>query len=220
MTVAATPPSLTRDRILDAAMELFVMQGYGPTGLSQIAKHAGVQGGSIYHFFPTKEALLQATLEKRKVLLWPQVLQPIWDSVDDPIERVFALLDGYRRMLQMTEFAHGCPIGNLVLEVTESLPNTRHLLEENFDNWLKFIEAAFADAADRLPPDTSPRRLAIFVLTTMEGAVMLARTYRDFRAYDAAIESLREYVGTLIGAEADWGRPPRRRIVAPRRRTR
>jgi len=205
------PPdsSSTRDRIVDAAMELFAYQGYGPTGLAEIAKAAGAQPGSLYHFFPTKEDLLAAVLERRKRLLWPEVLTPIWDRIDDPLERVFGLLDGYRKMLQVTEFAHGCPIGNLVLELTESHPNSRRLLAENFDNWLRAVAQCFRDAAGRLPPDTDADGLATFVLTTMEGAVMLARTYRDFRAYDAAIGSLRDYLTRLIQSETDWKAPRR-----------
>lgn len=202
--MAPVQPS-TRDRIVEAAMELFAFHGYGPTGLSEIARQAGVQQGSLYHFFPTKEELLAAVLERRKVLLWPEVLQDIWDRFDDPIERVFKLLDQYRKMLQITEFSHGCPIGNLAIELCESHPNARTLIAQNFDNWLKAVEQCFHEASRRLPEHVEPKRLAIFVLTTMEGAVMLARTYRDFRAYDAAIASLREYIDALIQSETQWG---------------
>lgn len=201
--------SKTRDNIIDAAMELFAYQGYGNTGLSEIARRAGAQQGSIYHFFATKEELLAAVLERRKQLLWPCVLTPVWDTVDDPIERIFKLLDQYRQMLTITEFAHGCPIGNLAIELCETHPNTRTLIAENFDNWLRAVEQCFVDAAGRLPPDADPRRLAIFVLTTMEGAVMLARTYRDYRAYDAAVASLREYIDALVKSETNWGGAPR-----------
>ncbi len=185
-------------------MELFAFQGYERAGLAQIAKRAGCLPGSLYHFFPSKEDLLHATLEKRQELLFPEVLQPIWERLDDPIERVFGLMDGYRRMLLMTEFAHGCPIGNLVIETTETLPHTRRHLVANFENWLKAVEECFERAADRLPPDADPRRLAVFVLTTMEGAVMLARAYRDFTAYDAAISSLRDYVERLTADARAW----------------
>lgn len=188
----------TRQKLVESAMELFVFQGYGNTGLAQIARHAGVLPGSLYYFFPTKEDLLHATLEARKQLLYPEVLEPIWSRVDDPIERVFGLLAGYRRMLEMTEFKHGCPIGNLVLEVGETHPRARALLTQNFEGWLDAIEECFAAAADRLPEHTDPRRLAVFVLTTMEGAVMLARSYRTFEAYDAAIVQLRDYVERLL----------------------
>lgn len=192
------PTSETPDKLIEAAMELFVLQGYANTGLAQIARKAGVLPGSLHYFFPTKQDLLDATLERRKELLWSQVLQPIWERIDDPIERVFGLLQGYRQMLEMTEFAHGCPIGNLVIEVAQTHPSSRRLLVQNFDNWLDAIERCFGESVDRLPAETNPRRLAVFVLTTMEGAVMLARAYRNFASYDAAIVQLRDYVERLL----------------------
>jgi AcrR family transcriptional regulator len=193
----------TRDRLIDAAMELFAFQGYAATGLAQIARQAGVLPGSLYYFFPTKADLLHATLERRKVLLHPEVLAPIWERVDDPIERVFGLLAGYRRMLEVTEFRHGCPIGNLVIEVGETHPHARALLTQNFEGWLDAVEECFAAARARLPEHADPRKLAVFVLTTMEGAVMLARSYRDFEAYDTAIVQLRDYVERLLAEGLD-----------------
>ncbi len=211
-----TPESQTRQRLVDAAMELFWVQGYANTGLAQIAKKADALPGSLYHFFPTKEDLLRATLHERLRRIWPDLLDPIWSRVDDPIERIFALLDGYRQGLIFMEFAGGCPIGNLALELAETHPNTRPLLSANFDNWLDAIERCLIDAADRLPEGIDTRQLAIFVLTTMEGAIMLARTYRDFRAYDAAVGTLRDYFERLI-AHGTAGEVPGARASRPRR---
>ncbi len=188
----------TRERLIQAAMELFTLQGYGNTGLAQIARKAGVLPGSLYYFFPSKQDLLHATLERRTELLWSDVLQPIWEGVADPIERVFALLTGYRRMLESTEFRHGCPIGNLVIEVGETHPGARALLARNFDGWLDAVQACFDEAGARLPAHTDARRLAVYVLVTMEGAVMLARTYRNFEAYDATVVELRDHVERLL----------------------
>src|SRR5688572_20136660 len=53
----------TRDRIIEAARDLFLTQGYNSTGLAQITQRAGVKSGSLYYFFPTKEDLLVAVLD-------------------------------------------------------------------------------------------------------------------------------------------------------------
>ena len=50
-------------RVLDAAAELFVTQGYAATTLRQIAAKAGIKAGSIYHHFDSKEALFVAVLD-------------------------------------------------------------------------------------------------------------------------------------------------------------
>src|SRR5690349_959146 len=129
----------TKDRILEAARDLFWRQGYTATGVAQILKSANAKSGSLYYFFPTKEDLLLAVLEKYKELLWPVVIQPVFDRVSDPIERVFGILDGYRRMLIMTECSGGCPIGNLALELADTHPAARQLCAENFDGWRRAV---------------------------------------------------------------------------------
>jgi hypothetical protein len=51
----------------------------------------------------------------------------------------------------------------------------------------------------------------VFVLTTMEGAVMLARSYRNFEAYDAAVVQLRDYVERLLAEGTSQDQGARRR---------
>lgn len=189
---------------MESARELFFEQGYAQTGIAQILKVSGVNSGSLYHFFPSKEDLLAAVLENYTALLEPRVLAPAFKRISDPIERVFAVLDGYRRLLQVTDFALGCPIGNLALEISNSHPQIRKLVVENFDAWTGAVSQLISEAAGRLPSDVDPAALARHVLATMEGAVMLARAYRSFEAFDQAVHQLRDYFDRLVKDGTEW----------------
>jgi TetR/AcrR family transcriptional repressor of nem operon len=74
----------------------------------------------------------------------------------------------------------------------------RSRLEANFTAWTVAIERCLIDAGARLPKDLDRRALAAFVLTTMEGGVMLARTYRDVAMFDGAVSQLRDYFARLL----------------------
>lgn len=188
----------TREKLVQTAMELFAAKGYASTSVADILQASGTGSGSLYHFFPGKQDLLLAVLETYRDGIGAMLLEPIWREVDDPIERVFALLAAYRGMLASTDCLYGCPIGSLALEIHEPDPAVRELLEANFSAWTCAVEECFRAAADRLPADTDPRRLATFVLTTMEGAVMLARTYRGLSPFDDAVTELRRHVDRLL----------------------
>jgi TetR/AcrR family transcriptional regulator, transcriptional repressor for nem operon len=197
----------TRDRLVEAARTLFWKHGYASTGIAQILKAADAGSGSLYYFFPTKEDLLLAVLEWYQENLWPEVVQPVFDRVSDPIERIFGILDAYRRGLLATSYQQGCPIGNLALELADSHPAARQLLAVNFTGWRKAIEQCLAEAAAKLPDSLDREQLALFVLTTMEGAVMLARAYQSIDPYDAAVTQLRDYFDRLLRDGTDWSAP-------------
>ena len=187
----------TRDRIVIEAMRLFWEKGYASTSIADILKAADANAGSLYHFFPGKQDVLNAVLDMYQSGIRPMLLEPAWTGVDDPIERIFALLAHYRKLLVDTGCTYGCPIGYLALELHEPDPAVRVRIAANFDGWVDAIEECINAARDRFPADIDPRRLAHFVLTTMEGAVMQARTYRAIETFDQSIAELRRYFEAL-----------------------
>ena len=64
--------------ILDAAIELFVAQGFSATKVSQIARKAGVTPGTLYVYYKNKEAILQEVVMK--------TLNPIFSASDAILE--------------------------------------------------------------------------------------------------------------------------------------
>jgi len=187
----------TRDKIIHAAMKLFAAQGYQSTSVQAILVDAGVNAGSLYHFFPGKQDLLVAVLQTYRDNIDTMLLTPAWRGTKDPIERVFALLARYRGLIRRSDCAYGCPIGSLALELSEPDPEVRELLAANFSGWVDAVRECFDAAGERLPAGIDCAALAEFVLTTMEGAVMQARTHRDICYFDRAVGELRRYIGLL-----------------------
>ena len=130
------------------------------------------------------------------------LLEPAWQGVDDPIDRIFALLARYRSMLVDTGCLYACPIGSLALELHEPDPPVREVLSANFDGWVNAIEGCLAAAAPRLPKDLDRTAYARFALTVMEGGVMQARTHRRLESFDAGVAMLRDHLARLQEAVA------------------
>lgn len=178
-------------------MELFWLKGYGSTSIADILSRTQINSGSLYHFFPGKQDVLLAVLDRYHQDIGPMLLEPAWSGVDDPIERVFALLARYRGLIVETRCSYGCPIGSIALELHEPDEAVRRLLAGNFTGWIDAVEACLVTPGSRLPAGTDVRALAEFVLVVMEGAVMLARTYRDIAHFDRAVAQLRAHFDAL-----------------------
>ncbi len=183
---------------MEAARELFWEKGFDATSLGDVAKRAKANPGSLYYFFKSKEDLLLAVLDRYRELLWPVVMEPAYRAVDEPMVRIFAVLEGYRQGLIATDFARGCPIGSLSLEIGEAIPAAREKIAANFDGWVDWIKKCLDEAGDQLPPEVDRAGLARFVLTVMEGAVMQARAYHSLAPFDSAVEILRDYLARLV----------------------
>lgn len=69
--------NITRQRIINAAREVFLAKGVSRTSLEQIAKHAGVTRGAVYWHFENKSALFHAIRE--------QIFLPLFDRMDDTL---------------------------------------------------------------------------------------------------------------------------------------
>lgn len=196
----------TRDRILDAAARLFNEQGYHATGIATILREAHVNSGSLYHFFPSKEDLLRGVLERYQALLHPVVLAPAEQASGDPIERVFALLAWYRTGMASVNCTMGCPIGNLALELSDSLPHVRSLIDANFAGWKAGVKRWLDDAAERLPRRCDRDALATFILTVMEGGIMQCRAAQSMLPFDQSVQVLRVHFDLLLhAAQAEKG---------------
>ena len=208
----------TKERILRTAFQLFHEQGFHATGVATIVREAGVNPGSLYHFFEGKEQLLLQVLEFAIGYLGPAVMEPVERKTTDPIARIFALLDQYRDGMAGHGCRMGCPIGNLALEVSDGNPQARRLIHRNFENWADRVESWLVEAGDRLPSDLDRAKLARFILTVMEGGVMQARAADDLRPFDESVGVLREHLNLLLRQAAEGGSGGSKKRRTARRR--
>lgn len=112
-TTAPTAPS-TRDRLLDAAADLFYREGVH-TGVEALCRAAGVSKRSMYQLFDTKDEVIAASLE-RTAAAYRTVLLPAADDGRPPRERI---LHVFRRLEELSAGPgfHGCPFVAAAVEL-------------------------------------------------------------------------------------------------------
>ena len=102
-----------------------------------ILREAGANSGSLYHAFPTKQDVLVAVLERLPARASSRCCwQPAWAGVDDPIERVFALLATYRDPLESAT-ALRLPDRQPGAGAARAGPAGARAAGVNFDGWVR-----------------------------------------------------------------------------------
>jgi AcrR family transcriptional regulator len=103
----ATRPHLDRDlkrkQILDAAEKLFLRNGYEATAMAAVARRAGVANNAVYWYFPSKDDLLAATLQRRQERALAQLPDP---AISTPKERILAMLTQLDQVAKLTATVH------------------------------------------------------------------------------------------------------------------
>jgi TetR/AcrR family transcriptional regulator, transcriptional repressor for nem operon len=206
--MAKTTP--TRERLIHSALFLFWERGFAGTTMADLLTHAGVNSGSFYHFFESKEALLKAVLEEYLKALVPQVIEPAFRRTSEPIERIFAILAGYRARILQTNCQYGCPLGRLALEIDPENRPAHQLIAENFRGWIGAVRGCLEEGRALLPEGQDLDALATYVLAVMEGAVMLSRSYGDVKPFDLTVAQLRNHF-QLLTARSPKAKRPRAR---------
>lgn len=84
-------PAERGEEILTAAMQLFAEKGFGPTRIVDIARRAGVSHGTVGLYFPTKEALLRACVDRISAPQQEGAEALICDDTGSPAEQLEAL---------------------------------------------------------------------------------------------------------------------------------
>ena len=188
----------TRDRLINSARYLFWDRGFAGTSMADLLAHAQVNSGSFYHFFESKEALLREVLEQYLTLLRPVIVNPAFAKTTEPLERIFAILAGYRAGIVQTDCRYGCPLGRLALEIDPENRPAHKLIADNFQGWIDAVRECVEEMKDRLPKSTDREALATYVLVVMEGGVMLSRSYGSVEPFDRAVKQLRQHFELLL----------------------
>jgi AcrR family transcriptional regulator len=196
----------TRDRLIASARFLFWERGFAGTSMADLLGHSGANSGSFYHFFESKDALLRAVLEEYLRGLRPVVVAPAFARTHDPVERIFAIMAGYRERILQTDCKYGCPLGRLALEIDPGNRPAHKLIAKNFQSWIAVVRECVEQIKDRLPKNTDLDQLSTFVLAIMEGGVMLSRSYGSVEPFDRAVLQLHEHFRLLLTSRQDRNR--------------
>jgi TetR/AcrR family transcriptional repressor of nem operon len=208
----------TRERLITTAAELFWRQGYSQTGVNEIIQQAQATSGSFYHFFPTKEDLLLAVVDHVAEVFETEVFDPASDETGDAVDRLFAILENYRRRLLESGFTFASPMGSLAAEVSENHLPVRARLAEIQTAWTERIGQLLMESGEPLPGGMDHAAVAGFVISVVEGAVLQARVARSLDPFDASLRELRNYL-ELLERPAHHAEPipaPPTRLSQPR----
>lgn len=195
-----------RERMVISAALLIRERGAHPTAIADVLEHSGAPRGSAYHYFPGGRTQLLC----EAVDYAGEYMAARLGAARSALDALDELFDGYRKQLQRSDFRAGCPVVAVAVEAGDPAKpdQARPVIERAaaaFDRWRNVIEQRLI--ADGVPAQRAGA-VAILVLSSFEGAIIIARASRDLEPLDTVHTQLR----SLLSAETPR---PRRKRTSP-----
>jgi TetR/AcrR family transcriptional repressor of nem operon len=175
--------SSTREKILSSAYKLFYKKGFNGTSIDDILKDAQLNKGSLYHIFKSKKAVLLAVIEERIAPILTEKDYKIIQAESKPLHFLEQkLLD-----VNFFDFKHGCPLNNLVQEMSPVDEDVAKALLKIYNNLEHYY---FLALRDEKISETQKKSLAKMMVATVEGAIMAAKAAQDKAPYIQIVQQM------------------------------
>jgi AcrR family transcriptional regulator len=187
-----------RERLLDAASQLFSSQGIGPTGVDALIDAAGVAKATFYSYFPSKDDLIMAWLGDSRTRWLDRVRQRAEEIAGESDETIAAFFEAVAEWLE-AENCRGCPYLNTAVELVDAGHPAQQMIDDYLSEERTYLQDLLMSTPHRAPTaHGAPATLAAELQMLLNGAISLsvarhssspAREARDaaIRLVDSAI---------------------------------
>lgn len=185
----------TKARIIEQAALLFNQQGYAGSSMADLMHMTGLQKGGIYNHFDSKDELAIAAFNFSVARLQKQFIRAL-KGRHYAAERLLAMLEVYEHLLDDPLTQGGCPILNTAVESDDTHPALKAQAQRAMDSWRTLIHRIVNKGIARgeIPATTEADTVAIMLISTVEGAIMLSKLYDDVSYLKKALGYLKAYV--------------------------
>ena len=159
----------SREKIIEAAKQLFHQQGYHSTTFSQLAELTSISKGNFYHHFKTKQQLLIAVVDSL-VEESIEKIKLLEENVSEPKQRLVVFCQQtWEDREQLIRY--GCPIATLNVELVKKGRNQAISLFNVYVDWcqkqLKILGIE------------NPKEVSWQITSMLEGAILVASVYQE-----------------------------------------
>ncbi len=168
------------EQILKNSLKLFRQKSYHNTSIADIATACGLLKGSLYHYFPSKEALMSAVIKYAHEFFQKEVFAIAYDTALSPQQRMEKMFKKSERAL----VSDGNIMGNIGVETARAIPEFAEHIRDFYTEWINAVAYVFKEITN----EEDAKKLAEQTVAEFEGAVMMTRIFKDTQyiknAYD------------------------------------
>ena len=190
---------VTRRNIIRKSAAVFNQKGYMTTTMSDIIQETNIQKGGIYRHFKDKEQLMVESFHFSTEIMRNHLMESV-SQHESATDKLIALVETFLQLSEGKPIVGGCPIFNAAIEM-DDIEESALLPSINFamDMMIKWIVKIIEDGISHqeLKPSLQPYDTAIYIVSTLEGGLVLDRLKKDGQLTKFIINNLRQYISMI-----------------------
>jgi TetR/AcrR family transcriptional regulator, transcriptional repressor for nem operon len=200
-SASATKGERSRKKIVETAAVLFNQKGFAGCSMGDIVEASGLEKGTLYGHFSTKEELALLAFDYAWGDTSDKRIRNV-DTVPNAIDKLKLHIDNY---VNTPSFPGGCPLLNFAVDADDGNPALRTRVRKALKGWEDFLAKIVQDgqSAGEIDPEVEPYSVANLMISTLEGATVLARINKRSSAPDDAQRHLSLYLETTVRLRTD-----------------
>jgi TetR/AcrR family transcriptional repressor of nem operon len=213
--MTARPNPARRERILHEAEQLFFARGLKGVSMDEVADAAEVKKANLFHYYPSKEALEVAVLDRFSASLRERVAEQFAADEHDPIAAIALMFEEAAKGMRRRRCRGGCFAGNLAQEASDHRESVRTRVATLLRFWVAEVAALLerGRATGFFRRELKASRSAEAILSLFEGALLFSKASRQPGAIDSARDMAVAYLEGFRAASRAAKRSSRRSIL-------
>jgi TetR/AcrR family transcriptional regulator, transcriptional repressor for nem operon len=189
----------TREHILAQSAAVFNQHGYAASSMSDLMLATKLEKGGIYNHFASKEQLALEAFDYAVALIENR-FEALLEGRILAIDRLRAVMDVFLEFIHDPVLPGGCPVLNAAIEADDSNEKLRERIRLVLNGWRTRIQGIVEKgvAMGELQTGTDGAQLATVMISTLEGAVMMSKVYRESSHMRIAAGFLETHIKTLL----------------------
>ncbi len=186
----------TRQEIIRKAAPIFNQRGYDGAALSDLMRATGLEKGGIYRHFDSKQQLAGEAFD----YAWKLAIDTRFEGtqdIPDTVDRLRLFVRNFRDR-RAGLVPGGCPLLNTAIDSDDGNPQLRKKVRQALDYWLNRLQSIAEEGKQRgeIHSAIDSAELAMLIVSSLEGGLMVSRLQRKDDALDSACRHLEKYLET------------------------
>jgi TetR/AcrR family transcriptional repressor of nem operon len=191
----------TRQEIIRKAAPIFNQKGYNGAALSDLMRATGLKKGGIYRHFDSKQELAGEAFEHA----WKLAMDARFEGTNEipnTVDRLKQIVRNFRAR-RTSVVPGGCPLLNTAIDSDDGNPRLRAKARQALSSWLDRLQVIAEEGKRQgeVRSDVDSAKLAMLIVSTLEGSVMIRRLQKKDEPLDLACHHLVEYLETKVRAK-------------------